>query len=133
MSDGRSVRKTVHFTPRSLKAVQLISCGRSHFLTRCWTLSSHGKPTDFGPGGKLSSTNVTAFWERKKTMTHTICYKMIIYRLTHLIFLVNVGGSGADPELNTVKFRLLCAAGGGRYSSEEDCQSTSTESEVTSA
>lgn len=63
MSEGRGVRNTVHFTARSLKLQQLISCGRSHFLTRCWTLSSTGKPTDFGPGGKLSSTNVTVFWK----------------------------------------------------------------------
>lgn len=64
MSEGRGVRKTDHLTPRSLKLLQLISWGRSHFLIRCWTLSPSGKPTDRGPGGKLSSTKLTAFWTR---------------------------------------------------------------------
>lgn len=45
----------------SLKTEQLISWGRSHCLTRCWTLSPAGKPTDSGPGGKLSSTKFTLF------------------------------------------------------------------------
>ena len=57
------MRNTDHLTARSLRLQQLISWGRSHFLTRCWTLSSGGKPTDFEPGGKLSSTNVSVFWE----------------------------------------------------------------------
>lgn len=66
ISDGRGVRNTDHFTPRSLKLLQFISCGRSHFLIRCWTLSLSGKPTDLGPGGKLSSTKFTAFWNTWK-------------------------------------------------------------------
>lgn len=61
MSEGRGVRKTDHLTPRSLKLLQLISWGRSHFLIRCWTLSPSGKPTEHGPGGKLSSTKFTTF------------------------------------------------------------------------
>lgn len=64
MSDGRGVRKTDHLTPRSLKLLQLISWGRSHFLMRCWTLSASGKPTERGPGGKLSSTKFTEFWRK---------------------------------------------------------------------
>lgn len=64
MSEGLGVRNTDHLTPRSLKLLQLISWGRSHFLIRCWTLSPSGKPTDRGPGGKLSSTKFTEFWER---------------------------------------------------------------------
>lgn len=59
------MRKTLHLTPpRSLPLPlqQLMSCGRSHLFTRCWTLSSAGKPTDSALGGKLSSTKVTAFW-----------------------------------------------------------------------
>lgn len=52
---------TDHETLWSLKTEQLISWGRSHCLTRCWTLSPAGKPTDSGPGGKLSSTKFTLF------------------------------------------------------------------------
>lgn len=63
MSDGRGVRNTDHLTPRSLKLLQLISWGRSHFFIRCWTLSPSGNPTERGPGGKLSSTKFTAFWK----------------------------------------------------------------------
>lgn len=61
------MRKTLHLTlARSLLVPpdQPMSCGRSHCLTRCWTLSSAGKPTDSAPGGKLSSTKVTAFWRK---------------------------------------------------------------------
>lgn len=65
MSEGRGVQKTVHSAAWSLKLQELISRGRSHFLTRCWTLSSGGKPMDFGQGGKLSSTNVTLFWNKE--------------------------------------------------------------------
>lgn len=35
-------------------------------MTRCWTLSSAGKPMDCGAGGKLSSTNITALWEDER-------------------------------------------------------------------
>lgn len=66
MSEGRGVRKTDHLTPLSLKLLQLISWGRSHFLIRCWTLSPSGKPTERGPGGKLSSTKFTEFWTGMK-------------------------------------------------------------------
>lgn len=61
MSEGLGVRNTDHLTMRSLKTLQLISCGLSHCFTRCWTLSPSGKPTDWGPGGKLSSTKLTWF------------------------------------------------------------------------
>lgn len=75
MSEGRGVRKTVHFTARSLELQQLISWGRSHFLTRCCTLSSTGKPTDSGPGGKLSSTKITVFWKRVRQNTVLFMFK----------------------------------------------------------
>lgn len=61
MSEGLRVWKTDHGVPWSLKTEQLISWGRSHCFTRCWTLSPTGKPTDAGPGGKLSSTKFTLF------------------------------------------------------------------------
>lgn len=61
MSEGRSVWNTDQEVPWSLKTEQLISCGRNHCRTRCWTLSPAGKPTDAGPGGKLSSTKFTLF------------------------------------------------------------------------
>lgn len=68
MSEGRGVRKTDHLTPRSLKLLQLISWGRSHFLMRCWTLSASGNPTERGPGGKLSSTKFTEFWGKAEKL-----------------------------------------------------------------
>jgi hypothetical protein len=61
MSEGLRVWKTDHGVPWSLKTEQLISWGLSHCFTRCWTLSPTGKPTDAGPGGKLSSTKFTLF------------------------------------------------------------------------
>lgn len=70
MSEGRGVEKTVHFAAWSLGLQEPISGGRSHFWTRCWTLSSGGKPTDLELGGKLSSTNFTLFW-REGTTTET--------------------------------------------------------------
>lgn len=68
MSAGRGVQKTLHSAGCSLRLQELISPGRSHFLTRCWTLSSGGKPMDLGLGGKLSSTKVTLFWNTEGTM-----------------------------------------------------------------
>ena len=61
MSEGRRVWNTDHEALWSLETEQLISWGRSHCRTRCWTLSPAGKPTDLGPGGKLSSTKFTLF------------------------------------------------------------------------
>lgn len=61
MSEGRRVWNTDQDALWSLKTEQLISWGRSHCRTRCWTLSPAGKPTDLGPGGKLSSTKFTLF------------------------------------------------------------------------
>lgn len=66
MSEGRGARQTLHSLPRSLGWQQLISPGRSHLWTRCWTLSSGGKPIDLGLGGKPSSTKVTLFWNRER-------------------------------------------------------------------
>lgn len=66
MSEGRGVQKTLHSPASSLELQELMSPGRSHFLTRCWTLSSGGKPMDLGLGGKLSSTNVTLFWNKER-------------------------------------------------------------------
>ena len=66
MSEGRGMQKTLHSAAWSLKLQEPISGGRSHFLTRRWTLSSGGKPMDLGLGGKLSSTKVTLFCNKER-------------------------------------------------------------------